>query len=81
VSARPTESASLNTTNMRMGRDGRMGRRTADQGQLDAADDGIEVEIRDIELLLQLRLVEAWPDVGRHVCGRLIGLGNEDLAM
>ena len=53
--------------------------RTTDQGQLDAPEDGVDVEIRDIELLLQLLLVEVWPDVARHGRCGLIGFGNEDL--
>ena len=44
---------------------------TADQGQLEAPDDGIEVEIGDVELFFELGLVEVRPGplVSRHVCG------------
>ena len=45
---------------------------TADQGQLEAPEDGIEVEVGDVELFLERGPVEVrvrpGPLVGRHVC-------------
>ena len=52
---------------------------TADQGQLEAPEDGIEVEIGNVKLLLELGPVEVRPGhlVGRHVCGGGVRFGVE----
>jgi hypothetical protein len=56
--------------------------RTADQGQLDAPDDGIEVEMRYVKLLFQLGFGEVRPPVGRHICGLLkMGCSGGEVVM